>query len=452
MKESKVGAMNERGDYANIGDHLSGQGTGGTTLETEAVGQKDLARLRQLLTEHFDLEELRTLCFDLKDVDYDDLGGEGKANKARELVAYLERRDRIPELVELCSQRRPNVDWKAKPQTTPDTLSEPEHSRSIREGLLALADLMQTSQVRTAVVQFGADFEAAREQALLLGHYKCLHDLLHTLQFHCYAPIVQEAKRFPDDDMAVDNLMDYEVTLQQIVGDLQGAAEQASFASTETLWIQDLVKARETLARGLDELDVKLLQRTIWLLNRVLAVQPSQINTRLNAAARALRLPTLVKAMAYISDNLARLDLDSEKVNQFEAGVDALIDLNHRLSICVDSHDKWQMVDLELRRIEANIKQDLMELEMSWPDLKTMTEPLHSGCGEEWAISFNEYSNDLDSAIAAENPAKIRRSFRRYRRQAGACFYRVDVNLKMLCDDLRTVGEPLALVIKMIGE
>jgi len=415
------------------------------------MDQEDLTRLRQLLTAHFSLEELRTLCFDLEGVEYDDLGGEGRANKARELVAYLDRRGRISELIAICSQRRPNVDWKGKPRPAPGALPELERSRPVREGLIALADLMRAPQVKAAVVTFRTDFEAAREQVVILSHYKCLHDLLHTLQFHCYTPIVQEANRFPDDDIAVDNLMDYEFTLQRIVADLKDAAEQSSLPPTETLWIQDLVKAGELLREAIAALNAKPLRKTIWLLNRVLAVQPSQINTRLNAAARALRLPALVKAMTYVSDHLAHLDLDPEKVDQFEAGVDALISLNHRLTVLVDDHDKWQVVDLELRRIEANMEQYMVELEMSWPDLKAMAEPLYSGCTDEWATSFSKYSADLDNAIAAGNPAQIKRCFRRYRRQAGACLYRVDVDLKRLCEDLREVGEPLASVMKMIG-
>ena len=67
-------------------------------------------KLHRLLTAHFDAEELRTLCFDLL-IDYDDLRGEGKASKARELVTYLERRGRIDDLVAIVNQLRPHVDW-----------------------------------------------------------------------------------------------------------------------------------------------------------------------------------------------------------------------------------------------------------------------------------------------------------------------------------------------------
>jgi hypothetical protein len=51
--------------------------------------------LRQLVARHFNLEELRTLCFDLS-VNYHELGGEGLSAKARELPAYLDRRLKWP--------------------------------------------------------------------------------------------------------------------------------------------------------------------------------------------------------------------------------------------------------------------------------------------------------------------------------------------------------------------
>jgi hypothetical protein len=67
-----------------------------------------LTQLRTLLVERFNLEELRTLCFDLG-VEYENLPGEGKSAKARELVAHLARRGRTQELVRLIVELRPDV-------------------------------------------------------------------------------------------------------------------------------------------------------------------------------------------------------------------------------------------------------------------------------------------------------------------------------------------------------
>ena len=75
-----------------------------------ALGWRERSRLRQLLAERFSEGELRTLCFDLG-IEYDDLPGEGRADRARELVAYLERRDRISDLKEIGERMRPDVSW-----------------------------------------------------------------------------------------------------------------------------------------------------------------------------------------------------------------------------------------------------------------------------------------------------------------------------------------------------
>ena len=58
----------------------------------------DWAQLRQLLSESFDDNELRDLCFDLR-IDYESLPGDGKSAKARELVMYCDRHKRLDEFL-----------------------------------------------------------------------------------------------------------------------------------------------------------------------------------------------------------------------------------------------------------------------------------------------------------------------------------------------------------------
>lgn len=73
------------------------------------------ARLRQRLVDSFSDEELRTLCFDLG-VEYENLPAQGKAGKARELTAHLDRTGDLPKLIEKCHRLRPNVSWKDESQ------------------------------------------------------------------------------------------------------------------------------------------------------------------------------------------------------------------------------------------------------------------------------------------------------------------------------------------------
>ena len=70
--------------------------------------QPDTTQLHQFLVDHFSLDELKTLCLNLK-VRYDDLGGEGLTGKARELVLYMERHGRMVDLRAVLAQLRSNT-------------------------------------------------------------------------------------------------------------------------------------------------------------------------------------------------------------------------------------------------------------------------------------------------------------------------------------------------------
>lgn len=68
----------------------------------------DRVTLRQTIFEHFNLDEIETLCFDLN-IDFEGLKGSSKHAKARELVYFCERTKRTHELVEIIHRFRPNL-------------------------------------------------------------------------------------------------------------------------------------------------------------------------------------------------------------------------------------------------------------------------------------------------------------------------------------------------------
>jgi hypothetical protein len=76
----------------------------GTLLDAYKVS------LRKTLSTHFNESELQTLCFDLS-IDYENLEGNTKDEKARELVIYCQRNGLLPKLLLQCQQVRPNVVW-----------------------------------------------------------------------------------------------------------------------------------------------------------------------------------------------------------------------------------------------------------------------------------------------------------------------------------------------------
>jgi tetratricopeptide (TPR) repeat protein len=66
------------------------------------------ATLRRVLDERFTLDELRVLAYGIG-VDTEELPGEGKSGKSRELIAYLERRGRLEDLIREIRRSRPDI-------------------------------------------------------------------------------------------------------------------------------------------------------------------------------------------------------------------------------------------------------------------------------------------------------------------------------------------------------
>lgn len=78
-----------------------------TTIKNE---EADIATVSRYLDEYFNEDELGDLTFGLN-VKYENLPGDTKSWKARELVDYMRRHGRLYELIETCREKRPHVPW-----------------------------------------------------------------------------------------------------------------------------------------------------------------------------------------------------------------------------------------------------------------------------------------------------------------------------------------------------
>jgi hypothetical protein len=129
-------------------------------------------RLRQVLVNYFDENELETLCYDLG-IDYQDLPGDGKTKKTIELVKHFARRGKTAELIDYCSRQRPNLEWdkiraaaaagplafESEPDSTERTAQHPEKAsafKSARPFILAAAVIL-------AIIALYATWQMRRE-------------------------------------------------------------------------------------------------------------------------------------------------------------------------------------------------------------------------------------------------------------------------------------------------
>lgn len=78
--------------------------------QDEGAHRRRLTNLRKQLVAVMNDDELETLCFDLG-VDYENLKGESKEAKARELVLHCDRTGKLTELNGLCQSIRPHIAW-----------------------------------------------------------------------------------------------------------------------------------------------------------------------------------------------------------------------------------------------------------------------------------------------------------------------------------------------------
>lgn len=62
------------------------------------------------LRQYFNKSDLKDICFRLQ-LPYEDLEGDTRQDKTRELIEYLERYNRLQELVQICIEQRPQVEW-----------------------------------------------------------------------------------------------------------------------------------------------------------------------------------------------------------------------------------------------------------------------------------------------------------------------------------------------------
>ncbi len=317
------------------------------------------------------------------------------------------------------------------------------------QGLQALGEMVQAlPEVRAAVISFSASLRAATQQVDRLGDYKDLHDLLHQIQYQCYATIVREATRFPDET-SLEILNEYARNLRDILTRLESIVALHRIQPAETAWIQEVANAQAELKTATEALDNTSLKNAVWRLKRILSTQPVRINSSLINSAQALNLPALLEALEHIALGLVDLPIDVDRLDQFRTGLLALRTLNERLQSMLCDHEAWQNLDFELRQVENMLEKDLSELQFSWQMLKTQAAPLYQGCSEQFALDLEKYRQALDEALPSGNPIKIRQAFGNFRHEAGSHFYKIDLDLKALCSELRLVSGPLSVIANL---
>jgi hypothetical protein len=251
-------------------------------------------------------------------------------------------------------------------------------------------------------------------------------------------------KRFPEVD--VDQVDSADLNLGRALITLKSAVDSRNTHHIDTDWIGTLEQSRADLQAAIEENDAKKFRRAVSGIRTILETQPFVINAAMKTIAKGLRLKDLVRSLGTILDEMAS-KLSEGTVGQLRSSIDLLTSLSGRLDTLVTEHDAWQMVDKELRPIEANLKSDfgIMQLKQSWPYLKELAEPLVAG-----NAALLAEGNKLDAALEGGEALAIENSFKRFLSKAFFAFLAVDTALKDFCgNQLSEIKDPTALLAEV---
>jgi hypothetical protein len=302
--------------------------------------------------------------------------------------------------------------------------------------------------VREAAIVCRDRFQIARDHLRELLAYKSLHDNLQDLQISCYANIVEEAKRFPDDDQAIENLEGYCRKLNDIITGMQRAVQETPAVKPSATCVDKLAQIYTDIRHALHEKDLRLLKAAVIHIKHVLELHMGPINTELKSAARAMRLNELVQSLSFIHDVMQEEGIESEYVNQLTTWLDRLAEQNEFLLAMVNNHDQWQNVERRLRLIEGCLDQDLLGL--VWPELREEATRLYATSDEEWALDLRSWAEQVERAFSPLDVYTFIRCFGNYRRRALHRFYSVDKRLLELCRSFERLDGPLEFVIMVV--
>jgi hypothetical protein len=411
---------------------------------------------RKQIAEAFDTEELKNICFDLS-INYDNLPGDRLESKIRALLIDLFKIGKIADLYEILTtdSERTHIKWPPLVEIENfswdnlETFSQ-KSADSLGQGFIALAQLVKVGDIRDSVLFFQNDIELVSQKLSLISFFKKLHDVFQDIETS-HNLLRTDRERLPQNQAAWDDLMVNEFSLSDDLDQLFQLIETPPASITLGSWVKLLEKAKSDIGEAIVAQELTQLDKGLSYLFRALDKGLPRLNGRLISAAEDLPLDKLVSNLSAVATQAsAQQSLDRPIVLQFDEGVDAMQSLADTLSHLIDSHNKWQGLDDDLRRIHSNLQDDIFELEIAWPDVQEMLVVLVDVYDEPWAKSLSRLAKIVTDSIDTKPVPTVKNFYHKFRGQATRRFRQVDDELLKLSRDLEQIGQPINTLLGAI--
>lgn len=396
--------------------------------------------LRDLVKAAFLSRDLTIFCSDYFPEVHDNFTeGQSRLERISNLLDYAETHKGFQHLAGLVEKENPEKykEFEERLLAAEDETAGPD--RNITE---ALNRIQEELKINPHYKNLKAKFESIVESIAKLSDYKALHDGLHEIQYGLYHNILASTKIVLDDKYANLELKGYLLTYRREVMKMKDAAKRKKVDLDENVWIAQLEQAGNDLAEGTDKANKAQIDNANQTINQVIGIQPTIVNRKLYQAVYAYNegLPEPTDLMARVIEKLSAIDSGSEKVKQFQKGIESLRDINTKLGTLIREHNTWQDVDTQMRVLPDLLEAGVPAFNKRWQTLRPRIEPYYEQSGDSGLKDADEL---LGAAIANNDPGKVKTAFEIYYRVAADRFYYVDKSVLELCDQLSMIRDEL---------
>jgi hypothetical protein len=376
-----------------------------------------------------------------------------------DLLQILRERGFAPQFLRAVRMARPKDEALVRaikthcPIAMGDAPGEKETVEAVRQGLKALDQLRKERKDVNGVVAQSRETLAPLLQGLKnLQAYKALHDTLQTIQVQQYSLLVADIEKLRQDPMTQIGLLNQVTAVKSLCERAMNNAKllpNKEF-NQEIRWIRTLTAAVDELRNVIDDMKDMDARDAATEIRNAIHTEPTRLNSELVSSAESLPLENLISAF----DGVTSIPgLQAERKRALDFAKAKLESLWGELRGRVSRHDHWQEVETQLCGADNEIERSSPAPDLFgiyWRKVKQKITPLWDlDPSADWVAKTQRLSSDIDMALAAApvDFINLKVKYGRFRNGATTQFYRVDGELKSLCDEIVNLREPLTDIL-----
>ncbi len=311
-------------------------------------------------------------------------------------------------------------------------------------GLRLLLELSKTKAVADVISRSKEVFDNAYRQTVKLELFKTIHDALHKIEFGCVR-VIEECK-------ATSPLRPMKITFATEARLIQKAIQSEHMYP---FLREDIVEQLESTDAAFREAvdtpgNVDSYEYLKSSLRTLLSGLPPRLNDGIIKAAADLNLARLVDLLKVVQEKASTVSPEEDqKIDRFFQGIDALERLGGELAQRVEEHTQLQRLDSKLRTV-CNGKLPPGQLGSEWGRIKKVRSNLRPPFFPELEESNDDLlalEADVDAAAARGDEQALLNSLRAYFQGVGPVFAAEDTSLKLFCNRLSEVSQPLQAIL-----